>query len=154
MDSNYIIETKNLTKQYGSQKSVADLNILSVADTSLNTSRAVGAEGYFVFVTIEYIVLLAAFHLHVTETLPVFKAFDSVDTEHGITQGGMKLAENRLSQSDRASLYDTADNTTDGVAFSFCLVNVVSHLLGKFLIRTAYRIVFDGTQIVCSIVFI
>ena len=27
MDSNYIIETKNLTKQYGSQKSVADLNI-------------------------------------------------------------------------------------------------------------------------------
>ncbi len=28
MDKNYIIETKNLTKQYGSQKSVADLNIL------------------------------------------------------------------------------------------------------------------------------
>ena len=27
MDKNYIIETKNLTKQYGSQKSVADLNI-------------------------------------------------------------------------------------------------------------------------------
>ena len=27
MDTNYIIETKNLTKQYGSQKSVADLNI-------------------------------------------------------------------------------------------------------------------------------
>ena len=27
MDINYIIETKNLTKQYGSQKSVADLNI-------------------------------------------------------------------------------------------------------------------------------
>ena len=26
-DTNYIIETKNLTKQYGSQKSVADLNI-------------------------------------------------------------------------------------------------------------------------------
>ena len=26
MDKNYIIETKNLTKQYGSQKSVADLN--------------------------------------------------------------------------------------------------------------------------------
>ena len=25
--SNYIIETKNLTKQYGTQKSVADLNI-------------------------------------------------------------------------------------------------------------------------------
>ena len=25
MDTNYIIETKNLTKQYGSQKSVADL---------------------------------------------------------------------------------------------------------------------------------
>ena len=28
MDKNYIIETKNLTKQYGSQKSVADLNIM------------------------------------------------------------------------------------------------------------------------------
>ena len=27
MDKKYIIETKNLTKQYGSQKSVADLNI-------------------------------------------------------------------------------------------------------------------------------
>ena len=27
MNTNYIIETKNLTKQYGSQKSVADLNI-------------------------------------------------------------------------------------------------------------------------------
>ena len=27
MDTKYIIETKNLTKQYGSQKSVADLNI-------------------------------------------------------------------------------------------------------------------------------
>ena len=27
MDTNYIIETKYLTKQYGSQKSVADLNI-------------------------------------------------------------------------------------------------------------------------------
>ena len=27
METNYIIETKNLTKQYGSQKSVADLNI-------------------------------------------------------------------------------------------------------------------------------
>ena len=27
MDKNYIIETKNLMKQYGSQKSVADLNI-------------------------------------------------------------------------------------------------------------------------------
>ena len=27
MGTNYIIETKNLTKQYGSQKSVADLNI-------------------------------------------------------------------------------------------------------------------------------
>ena len=27
MDTNYIIKTKNLTKQYGSQKSVADLNI-------------------------------------------------------------------------------------------------------------------------------
>ena len=27
MDTNYIIETKNLMKQYGSQKSVADLNI-------------------------------------------------------------------------------------------------------------------------------
>ena len=27
MDTNYIIETKNLTKQYGSQKSAADLNI-------------------------------------------------------------------------------------------------------------------------------
>ena len=27
MDTNYIIETKNLTKQYGSHKSVADLNI-------------------------------------------------------------------------------------------------------------------------------
>ncbi len=27
MDTNYIIETKNLTKQYGLQKSVADLNI-------------------------------------------------------------------------------------------------------------------------------
>ena len=27
MDTNYIIESKNLTKQYGSQKSVADLNI-------------------------------------------------------------------------------------------------------------------------------
>ena len=27
MDTNYIIETKNLTKQYGPQKSVADLNI-------------------------------------------------------------------------------------------------------------------------------
>ena len=27
MDTNYIIETKNLTKQYGSQKSVADLNL-------------------------------------------------------------------------------------------------------------------------------
>ena len=27
MDTNYTIETKNLTKQYGSQKSVADLNI-------------------------------------------------------------------------------------------------------------------------------
>ena len=27
MDNKYIIETKNLTKQYGSQKSVADLNI-------------------------------------------------------------------------------------------------------------------------------
>ena len=27
MDTNYIIETKNMTKQYGSQKSVADLNI-------------------------------------------------------------------------------------------------------------------------------
>ena len=27
MDTNYIIETKNLTKQYGSQKSVVDLNI-------------------------------------------------------------------------------------------------------------------------------
>ena len=27
MDTNYIIVTKNLTKQYGSQKSVADLNI-------------------------------------------------------------------------------------------------------------------------------
>ena len=66
----------------------------------------------------------------------------------------MKFTENRLSQSDRASLYDTADDTTDGIAFSFCLVNIVSHLLGKFLIRTAYRIVFNGTQIVCGIVFI
>ena len=27
MDTNYIIETKNLTKQYGSQKSLSDLNI-------------------------------------------------------------------------------------------------------------------------------
>ena len=27
MDTNYIIETRNLTKQYGPQKSVADLNI-------------------------------------------------------------------------------------------------------------------------------
>ena len=27
MNTNTIIETKNLTKQYGSQKSVADLNI-------------------------------------------------------------------------------------------------------------------------------
>lgn len=27
MDRNYIIETKHLTKQYGLQKSVADLNI-------------------------------------------------------------------------------------------------------------------------------
>ena len=27
MDTNYIIETKNLMKQYGPQKSVADLNI-------------------------------------------------------------------------------------------------------------------------------
>ena len=60
-------------------------------------SGAVGAEGYFLSVTIEYIVLLAAFHIHVTETLSVFKAFDSVDAEHGIAQGGMKFTENRLS---------------------------------------------------------
>ena len=38
MDTNYIIETKNLTKQYGSQKSVADLNI-HVKRTNLWSSR-------------------------------------------------------------------------------------------------------------------
>ena len=36
MDSNYIIETKNLTKQYGSQKSVADLNIHVKRDANAN----------------------------------------------------------------------------------------------------------------------
>ena len=40
MDTNYIIETKNLTKQYGSQKSVADLNIhVDRKSTRLNSSH-------------------------------------------------------------------------------------------------------------------
>ena len=38
MDTNYIIETKNLTKQYGSQKSVADLNIHVKARENLRSA--------------------------------------------------------------------------------------------------------------------
>lgn len=141
---------RGLFHQYGGYwlECNPEINVLSVTDASLDTSGAVGAESNLVVLAVEDIVLLATFHLHVSKTLSVFKAFDGIDAEHGIAQSGMKLAEDWLSQSDGASLNDTADDPADSITFPFGLVDVIGHLLGQFLVGAAYGIVFDGTQVI------
>ena len=66
----------------------------------------------------------------------------------------MQLAVDRLSQSDGASLNDTADDATDGIAFAFGLVNVVCHLLCQFLVGAAHGVVFDGAQVIRRVIFV
>lgn len=99
-----------------------EVNILSVTDSSLNTSGVVGMRFNPSVVVEEYVVLLGAFHLQSLESFSIFEGFGGIDTEHGVAQGGVQFAEHRLPQSDRTSFDDTGQRTSDGIAFAFYLI--------------------------------
>ena len=131
-----------------------EIDVLTVADASLNTTGTVGTCPDASVVVIENVILLASFLVHAAESLSVFESFYGIDAQHGITQGRMQLSEYRLPQSDRTAFDDAGDDTSDGIAFAFDVEDVLFHDFGKFHIRTTDRILFDVAQIVLGVVFI
>ena len=128
-----------------------EVNILSVTDSSLNTSGVVGMRFNPSVVVEEYVVLLGAFHLQSLESFSIFEGFGGIDTEHGVAQGGVQFAEHRLPQSDRTSFDDTGQRTSDGIAFAFYLIYKVCHFLRLFRVRTTYIVCFDQVEIIVGI---
>ena len=66
----------------------------------------------------------------------------------------MEFIEFRFSQSYWTSLDDTSDDAANGVAIRFNLGNKVFHLLRLGLVGAAYRIIFDGVEIILMVIFL
>ena len=66
----------------------------------------------------------------------------------------MELVEFRFTQSRRASLDYACDDASNGITVGFNLGNEVFHLLGFSLVRTTYRIVFDGVEVILMVIFL
>ena len=129
-----------------------EVDVLSVADTSLDTARVIGACVYASVVMVEHIVLLATTQGHVVEALAIGKAFYGVDAEHGMTQGCMELSESRLSQAYGASLDDTADDATDGIAFGLYLLDEGSHFFGLYGVGATHIVGLNQIEVVFLVV--
>ena len=56
-----------------------EIDVLTVADSSLNTTGAVGTGLDASVVVIENVILLASFQVHAAESLSVFESFYGVD---------------------------------------------------------------------------
>ena len=68
----------------------AEVDVLAIADTALNASTVVGGGGDPTFRQgAEDIVLLGASGCDAIEAIAIFEAFDGVDAEHGLAEGGV-----------------------------------------------------------------
>ena len=130
-----------------------EVDVLSVADTALDTSRVVGTCIDATLVVIEHIVLLASAQSHVVEPFAISKSLHGIDAEHRMAKCCMKFTEGRLSQSHRASLDDTRDDTANGIALSLHLLDESGHFFGFRWVRATHIIGLDQVEIVFLIVF-
>ena len=131
-----------------------EIDVFAVADSPLDASRTVGAQGDASAFVIEQIVLLASLQIHASESLPVFEPFGGVDAQHGVPQCGMKFPEYGLSQSNGASSDDAAHYASDGISFALYTQDKLFHLPCQFRVGTTHGIPFDAPEVVLCIVFI
>ena len=91
----------------------------------------------------ESIVHLAATTCGKVESVAVFKALNGINAEHGSTEHGVELAENRLSKSHRHSGNHSGDNSADGVALALHLLDELLHLGSLCGIGAAHGVCVD-----------